>query len=622
MGAYRREVANFGRPSNSLTRAVSSMIDPLKRSDGSVSQPSVSFFLAVGVLVAGLSVLLTLPGLDTAAHDLSDTDGYMRFVRVSELRTGHAAWFESFESRSNAPFGHSMHWTRPLDVVLITLSTALQPFLELPDALYGAAVMVGPLLFGILGAVVAWAAVPLVGRVGGLVAGLGVVLQPGLASYGGAGRVDHHGLIFVVAAVLVGLMIRLALTPRRELAVALGATAAVGVWVSTEFLLLAGLALLIACVGWVARGAPVSAAARTAGGAWLIGLGVALVVERGWVGIEVPELDRISWVHLLVGLLTAAFWVAAARWGADRPVRRMAQGVVAGVAGLVVLALLEPGFLSGPFGDVPAELWEGWLGGVAELQPLWPIGSGFERSLYLLSAPVLGIGLAVLAARRQSHPAVWWAIAAVIAVTTGLALSQLRFSTYPQLLATLPWAWLAATLVARTGATASAWASLSRVGAMLVGVGGFLVPVLAVEMVSGDEGPSTLAASECRVDSIVELARQEDVPIVLAHIDYGPEILYRSDARVVAAPYHRNVEGILDARRFMLAGESEAARIASDREIDLVFVCPSRDRGYLGSAADEPESMYSLLVSGVRPGWLQPLDTPDDLLAFAVNLTG
>jgi hypothetical protein len=585
----------------------------------STPRPGPLFFALVGLAVAGLATLLTLPTLDTATRQLADTDGYMRFVRIADLRAGAVGWFESFEGRSNTPFGHSMHWTRPQDVVVIGVSLLLQPFVGVGDALYLAAVASGPLLFGVLGGVVAWAAFPLVGRVGAVVAGLGVVLQPGLAAYGAAGRVDHHALIFVVAGLLLGVAVRLGLTPSRGLAMAAGWLAALGVWVSTEFLLPVGLALVAGAVAWVRHGSVAARILRTAAGSWLVGSVGCLFVERGAGELAAAELDRLSWVHVFVAGVVAACWWAADRWSEGRPSDRLMRGVVIAVAALAAVVMVVPQFLSGPFGDVPKELWDGWLGGVAELQPLWPLGDGFERALYLLAAPVLGIGQAILAARSRAS-AVWWGIAAVLVVTSALAVFQLRFSTYPQLVATLPWAWLAATLVDKVGARRDVVGSLARVGAMGLGVAGFLVPVLAVGLVSDRQASS--GASQCGVDTMVEIVERAAGPAVLAHVDFGPELLYRTDARVVAAPYHRNVAGILDGRRFFLRGADEARQMASTRSLDLVFVCPTRDRGYLGAAADDPESMYTMLVEGSPPAWLVEIPTSDDLLAFTVDLGG
>ena len=82
-----------------------------------------------GVLLAGLVALVAVSSflaLDVAGRDLVDTDGYMRFERVSDLMEGESAWFEGDAPRSNAPFGHTMHWTRPLDALAVAAATPLR----------------------------------------------------------------------------------------------------------------------------------------------------------------------------------------------------------------------------------------------------------------------------------------------------------------------------------------------------------------------------------------------------------------------------------------------------------------------------------------------------------------
>jgi hypothetical protein len=96
-------------------------------------------------------------------------------------------------------------------------------------------------------------------------------------------------------------------------------------------------------------------------------------------------------------------------------------------------------------------------------------------------------------------------------------------------------------------------------------------------------------------------------PIVLGNVDIGPELLFRSDARVVASPYHRNVEGILDARRAMVGDEMEAATILERRGVDVLVVCPARDGNYLGPDGDRQDAMFSRLTSGRSPAWLAQL---------------
>ncbi len=54
-------------------------------------------------------------------------DGYMRLNRVTQLYlTGD--WYDSGIRRSNAPYGEVLHWTRPLDLLLLAGAFVSAPF--------------------------------------------------------------------------------------------------------------------------------------------------------------------------------------------------------------------------------------------------------------------------------------------------------------------------------------------------------------------------------------------------------------------------------------------------------------------------------------------------------------
>jgi hypothetical protein len=77
--------------------------------------------LALFVLLVGLMAqarVATWPTGIAVEGRLLDTDPYVRTLRVEELRrTGD--WFATDISRLNAPYGLSMHWTRPLDLLIL-----------------------------------------------------------------------------------------------------------------------------------------------------------------------------------------------------------------------------------------------------------------------------------------------------------------------------------------------------------------------------------------------------------------------------------------------------------------------------------------------------------------------
>lgn len=577
-----------------------------------------AFVSAFAALLVALLVSGVLAGTDAR---IVDTDGFMRMSRIADLQTGASGWWDSVASRSNAPFGHSMHWTRPLDALVLLLALPLQLLFDSETALRTAGFAVGPLVFAGVAGTMAWAAFPLVGRVGAVVAGLGVALQPTLLAYGSVGRVDHHGLIFLGTAALLGWGVRLARNPSSSRAAAgAGIAAAAGVWVSTELLLPIALFLVGFLVAWIAARVPDADVLRTFSLWWTGATGLALVVERA-PDMLTADLDRISAVHLVVAGLAAVFWAMVG--AAPRIARWQGRAVAAAVAGAVTATVLwwtVPSFVAGPFGDVPPALWDAWLSSVAELQSLWPLGVNPARTMYLLTAPALAIVLAGWAAMRdRANRPIWLAVATMVAALSALGMAQARFTAFPQLLATLAWGWLAAVLVARVGSSRAPRAALLRVGAMLAGVAGFLVPILVVSLIDAPGSAAAHEAEDCSLNELIAFIQlQEGSPVVLTHVDWGPEILYRTEASVVASPYHRNVAGILDVRRFLASPPEDARSIAEARSVHIVAVCPGRDAAYLGDDR-EAGDVLEVVNSGQPPEWLVARPTESDLLIFMID---
>ena len=68
--------------------------------------------------------------------ELADTDCYTRLNRVVQLHeTGK--WYDPNSPRSNAPFGENLHWTRPLDVLLLTGAWLATPLADFKTACFG-----------------------------------------------------------------------------------------------------------------------------------------------------------------------------------------------------------------------------------------------------------------------------------------------------------------------------------------------------------------------------------------------------------------------------------------------------------------------------------------------------
>jgi len=101
--------------------------------------------------------------------------------------------------------------------------------------------------------------------------------------------------------------------------------------------------------------------------------------------------------------------------------------------------------------------------------------------------------------------------------------------------------------------------------------------------------------------------------VLLSHIHQGPEILYRTNHRVITGPYHRNTNGILDVYTAMTTtDEAQARAILARRNVDFVILCvDSGEEKHILKI--EGETVVRKIVNQTPPPWLQKVALPDGL---------
>jgi hypothetical protein len=593
-------------------------------------------FLLFAVAVLGVSVLLAwrvMPELITD-RALADTDAYMRLVRVRLLATG-GGWFDSVIPRSNWPAGETLHWTRPLDVLLLAGAWLLTPLMGFDQALHLAGVALSPVLLVALFAVVAWAAEPLVGRDARGLAMLALLAQPTVMSYALPGRPDHHALILLCFGVSLGLMLRGLTEPaERRWAWGLGAAVAMGLWVSPEFLLPVAIFLGVGMALWVTRGGPFAPFQRAWTGACAVVLVVMLLAERG-AGALTIEYDRLSVVHVLVAALAWGVWWALSKWQRHTSHRspsrastvpvRLGMGLLAGGVALAAMAAVFPRFFGGPMVDVTDPVVRTWLSRVTELQPALLPTEARRAGLLLANA---GSALVVLPTlvpglRRDAR-----VLLLFVGITgcLALALAQVRWITYVQVMSAPALAMLVVHVRGRWSGEART-ALVKRVVATAGLIAGPLLAGAALfQMASPDlvQGTEIACEPEAVATWLATDPRWRDAPrTIAAYTDLGPVILYRSHHRVLATPYHRNAQGIRAAYDLLSTVDDERAlALAREGDIDLILLCPQLDQAFFASERGGRTTLYGRLVTGTGPVWLRPVpaaDVPPGIRAYAVE---
>lgn len=568
----------------------------------------VALFLAAAALHAALG----FGNQALQAGGLLDTDAYMRLIRVEELAAS-GDWYQTITQKLGAPDGLSLHWTRPLDILILLPSIVLSWFgLDLNRAIYWVGVAVAPVLHFLACISVAWAARPLFPQHGAWrLAALMLLLSGSALSYSLAGRPDHHPLYILTIALSTGYVVRALQNPDQPRAAGLaGIWGGVGVWVAPEVILTIAPALAVAGVFWLL--------ARN-GRAWAMlgyrfGLGmtgiilIAIVVEQppsNWLN---AEYDKVSILYLAIAVsVVVTFRLAALiAW---RGWRRVVAGLALAAAAFAVLETLFPRFYLGSLGNIDAAAVAIFIRDVSEMQPLWPRdGQSLMQFFWTIGNALAAIPAGAYflwTTRRGPNFAAILYLSVGFALTFAAAMLHLRLATSASVFgAVLGCGLFAMICQAAVGRSNLAMLATRLAGYVVVAFG--LQIVGMIDLSSKD--PATkrkcepLAVATWLRDHQQDLAKPASI-ILTDTIDSPPAIAYLTDYRLVGGPYHRGNENVADMIAVMTSTDLEEARATIDRrEVDMVLICttfalrPIRESG--------TDSMYHRLVRGDGPAWL------------------
>ena len=589
------------------------------------------------LLVAVIAILCTtaLGGFDIpgTGNLLKDVDSITRLLRVEQLYTT-GRWYDNTLIWFAAPDGDELHWTRPLDVIILAITL---PFLwiglELRSALLIGGGMSGPLAGVAFTIALTYLAQRLSMRHSAILVPIATFAQPNLRSVFSWGSADHHHLILLLSCtslVFVGLALlndEQDRPGRSRLPLALAAiSSALGVWVAVETIIV--VILIGACLAcmWVAgHRHAIDHLLRYA--IWFAaGTATAIAIDppsNGWLAISY---ERISTVHLACAgslILVPATMQVMARLGmVSTPGRRIFAGAAISTAiGLGLLGLF-PGLAASP-----TELF-----GPRVKQILFDTNSGFVplgdiHSIYDVAGLVWHLGsvaiatgtLAVLVKRSDTTARI--PLAGVAAAMLLLAIASIvahnRWSASAQVLAVLPVVWLAT----REYEIAKGRILLACAQTVLVIAGPFLV-VLAIFLLdppSERKGGVPVPYASLRACEWHELAGfwQSDVdapsarPIILGPLFDGPQIAWHTGLRVVGAPYG-DVQSTIDtADAFSSTDFSIMHDVIVRRGISHVAVCAYQPDDVQRTGNQTAEE--HLRNGDNVPNWLQPVEAPEEI---------
>ena len=568
-------------------------------------------------------------------HGLVDTDSYMRVLRILDLYNG-AGWYNTITEKLGAPEGLSLHWTRPVDV-LILLPALVAHVVGVPidRAVYWVGASFSSICHILACFAAAWAARALWPSPGHRFAALILLTNAAAFGYGTFGRADHHALLLLLTALMLGAMLRSARAgatdrEQRRWAIWGGLYAGLGVWVSPEMMV--PIVPVIATFGLFWLDAPLDEKKLPAGETlrdWAMPgavfslamsavMLVAIPIEQPPAHWLAPEYDKVSLPYLVLPLIWAAVFLAAQRIRGGVLVRGVA-GLILAALGAGLLLLLFPNLLLGPL-SVDPRLKTDFLDTVQEMQPLWPDSIDRLRNfLPFIGQSVTAIVLLPFAFRawRGSETGGGWS------------------KRWSALLLTMAFAFMliGALMHARLGVELAPGAAIICAGffhlaerkmagrsrlmrtplLVLVAVGLTCGPLLAVLAL-----PPAPVGMGCPVGKLADWLNAAHpgigaAPIVMTDdISLSPELAFRTPYRFVAGPYHRDPQAIFDTIDAMRAETPDQARAILDRrQVSLVVRCID----VVVPRLFEPDhfNFYADLGPAKVPDWLTRLTLPPDL---------
>ena len=272
-----------------------------------------------------------------------------------------------------------------------------------------------------------------------------------------------------------------------------------------------------------------------------------------------------------------------------------------------------------------------WLEKIGELQPL--VGQDWDTNVggTLVLLPVVWMIIWAVQTQRKRKPGTLIDESVMIVALPSLlffpmAMMQMRWGAYFGVIVSIAWAvlfqrlldWNGGPKVGRPPGT-----PILRIPAVLGLVMGHVAIATALALIAPDSQEDIQKKCQWRelAPYLNSAAFGDGTPqVILSHIHQGPEILYRTDHRVVGSPYHRNTQGIMDAYIAVTAKNPEHVRQIMDaRNVDYLILCVNsgEERHALKVEGDIMMRRY---MDGREPDWLVKVTLDDAELNDAFRI--
>lgn len=335
-----------------------------------------------------------------------NTDVWTRFSRIQEWAAQGFPWKEQLMMGQNFPYGHEMHWTRPLDIIGYAFAWPFIPNYGIKQSLEIMSYYV-PLLTLLLG-------------VAGFLYALRGYLTPkmmfisfwlffwGIGYVWGqstVGYYDHHVFHFTILMWVVACVARSFLKQhKRNLMIAAGALTALGTWITAEFFINIYIVLVPFVFYWLVYNRSLKPAAIYSA-SYTLFLLAAMSFDHPIAGFWTLDFYRVSLFHVLLGAFnTAALLVLIGIFRVFKStlLRRLIYGVLVGsIYGAIMLNVFGD-ILLVPMAD--PIVYNVWTKKVSEMGPLYKSSSVFSEGFIIFIVGVIAFIVSLKARLHKNAP--------------------------------------------------------------------------------------------------------------------------------------------------------------------------------------------------------------------------
>ena len=548
------------------------------------------------------------------AFALPDTDDNLRLAQVRALLGGQG-WYDLTQHRFDvAHGGANIHWSRLVDLPLAAIILLMKPLVGGADAERIAVAFAPQIPLLLLLFSLALTMKRLVHDRAWPLPVIGLLCAYSTIAMFAPLRIDHHGWQLAFLALAISAMA----DPRRArggavLGIATGLSLSIGLEMLIYLALLGGATVLL----WVAdstqrrRLATYAAAlVATTGAGFLIfasdanRMAVCDALSPVWLG------DVAVGGAIMLGLASLRF----ESWKS-----RLAAAAAGGAMVAGFHALAWPHCLQRLEGVSP-EATELWLDHVREARPFyrhaWKIGA---TALALPLTALAGWALIAWRASRSGEGERDLLLRTLAVALPGIAgfvllFWQMRAAPAAQMMALPAATALIVFVVAPWLKSPQLWKHVAAIAVALFAFGA-AVPV-GLSLVPGEKLTpirANVAAANRRCPSMAALAPINAQPkgTVFSFIDLGPRLIVATHHDAIGGPYHRNDKAIADVMKAFRGDEAQAHRIITEYRSDYLLVCPDMSTATI-FMAEARNGFYGQLMNGKVPGWLQPVELPED----------